>query len=185
MANLEQLNRELAKAADAANKRLGRMDMGQKKSAEYYAQEYSGVIMGKGGLKFSKGAAKSEKEARQRLKDLRDFMAKKGTTRKGWQEMHAKGISHATDTLNNMGFNVTQKELEQIIKETGGQSSKEFYLMQAAVSAAKEYGDEEFSPEELADIISERRSEQQTVEDLIRRRQQRPKTRRRPPRNRR
>ena len=167
MATISEMNRTLKQMADAANKRLGRMEAGQRTQASYYAQNYAGTIMGKGGLKFSKAAASSEAEARKRINDLRDFLDKKSSSKKEWSKAQKQSVSKAIGDLKRKGFNVTEKEFKQIVNETGGQSSKEFYYMLAVVTAAKQDPDEEFDAEEMANIVKARRSEQKVVEDLI------------------
>lgn len=183
MAITKEMQRELASAARAANRRLERATQGQLDALEHNIKNYHTRTNDEGELRFSQGKAKSESEYRQRMDELNKFMNAKTSTRKGWENVRRESISKANDKLSEMGYDVTDEELAQIAKETGGHNAA-FYRALENVTAAKmdmydDYEDEfddiddfiELNEQQLNELIYERRSDQQAAEQLIKQRQ--------------
>ena len=168
----KEMQRELARKARAANRRLERATEGQRRSLEHNIRGYH-TREGARGIVFQQGAAKNEREYRQRMAELEAFMEKsKTSTRRGWEELKKANISKAQESLTNMGYDVTDEELEIILKETGG-SSKAFYRALENVMAAKEEADNELTAENIRNAINERRSDYEATLTLQRARRRR------------
>lgn len=167
-------NRELARLARAANRRLERATAGQRSELDHYLKGYH-TREGAHGTVFQQGKAKTEAEYRQRMNELRSFMEGKTSTRRGWESVKQEGVSKAADTLKEQGYDITDEELAQILKETGGKKAagNNFYKALNNVQAAKEKKanrgkDTDLSPEELSAEISRRNTEQQAATRLAR-----------------
>lgn len=171
MAISKEQQKELTKLARAANRRLERASAGQRKSLEHNIQEYHTKVTTRG-LVFEQGKAKTELEYRQRMAELRKFMAAKTSTRKGWEQLRKENLAKAQTTIVEMGYDVTDEELEIIIRETGG-SSKAFYKALEFVTAEKSEREDwtELSAEEIVDAIRERKTDYEMTLELIKARE--------------
>ena len=152
-----QMQKQLANLARAANRRLERASAGQRRSLEYNIKGYQTKTTSRG-LVFKQGKAQSAAEYRQRMAELNKFMGAKTTTRKGWEKLKQENISKAQDSLEKMGYDITDDELDTILKEVGG-GSKEFYKALENVQAAKGITGDELSADEIRDAIYSRRSD--------------------------
>ena len=161
MAISAKQQQELAKLARAANRRLERATEGQRKSLEYNIKGYH-IREGSRGTVFQQGKAKTEREYRQRMAELRAFMGAKTSKRSGWETLKKSNMRKAQDTLSEMGYDITDKELEIVLKETGG-SSKAFYRALENVQAAKDPDTEELTAEEVRAAIADRRTDYQAT----------------------
>lgn len=183
MAITKEMQRELANAARAANRRLERASQGQLDALEHNIKNYHTRTNAAGEMRFSQSKASTEAEYRQRMSELNKFMNAKTSTRKGWENVRRDSLSKANDKLSEMGYDVTDEELAQIAKETGGHNAA-FYRALENVTAEKmamyedeedDFGDiDEFielNEKQLNDIIYQRRSDQQAAEQLIKQRQ--------------
>lgn len=167
-------NKELAKLARAANRRLERATEGQRSALDYYLKDYH-TRQGAHGAVFQQGKAKTEAEYRQRMAELKSFMSGEISTRRGWESVKQEGIEKAADTLRSQGYDLTDEELAQILRETGGKKAagNNFYKALNNVQAAKEKKanrgkDTELTPQELKSEIARRNSEQQAAVRLAR-----------------
>lgn len=151
----------LAKLARAANRRLERSTPGQRRSLEYNIKGYH-TREGARGTVFQQGKAKSESEYRQRMAELEAFMKAKTSTRGGWEKLKKENMQKAQGTLREMGYQVTDEELEAVLQETGG-SSRAFYRALENVQAAKGPEQEELTAEEVQQAINERRTDYQAT----------------------
>ena len=151
-----QMQKQLANLARAANRRLERASAGQRRSLEYNIKGYNTKSTSRG-LVFKQGKAKSAAEYRQRMAELNKFMNAKTTTRRGWEKLKSENISKAQESLEKMGYDITDDELDTILKEVGG--SKEFYKALENVQAAKGITGDELSADEIRDAIYSRRSD--------------------------
>ena len=170
MAISKEQQHALRNAARAANRRLERASKGQYESLRYNIQGYHVRKNAAGELRFSQAAAKTEAEYRSRIAELNKFMEARTSTKKGWKSIKEEGIRTAGGTLEDMGYEVTDDELKNIIEETGGSKKNPaaFYRALENVTAAKmEQEKGELSKEELQDAISSRRTDQQAVAALL------------------
>ncbi len=159
MAISKEQQRELKNLARAANRRLERASAGQRKSLEYNIKGYN-VREGKYGKAFSQAAAKTEREYKQRLAELEKFMSAQTSTRKGWESLQRSNIEKATGTLSEMGYDVTEDELEAILKEVGGAKGGQFYKALENVQAFKEEtGLTDLTKEDIEKAVNWRKTE--------------------------
>jgi len=139
MANLDALNREIAKLARRANRRIERASEGQRAAIRSYQdRSRGGSGWDKGRGKFSAGKAKTEREALARLDRLSDFIESKTSTKKGWNEIVNKSLNKTGETLEKMGYDFTQRELKTILEESDAKSAREFYKILDTVQAYKD-----------------------------------------------
>lgn len=161
---------ELARLARAANRRLERATEGQRDSLEHNIKDYH-VRESKGGLKFQQGQAKSEAEYRQRKRELEKFMGAKTSTRGGWERIKEESLNKAGGKLRDMGYDVTDEEVVNIAKETGGHNPA-FYKALENLTAEKfeqellDEMDEEYY-EDLDEMLEQRRTDQQATEAFL------------------
>ena len=157
MAISKKQQQELKNLARAANRRLERATEGQRRSLQKNMQNYH-LIEGSRGAVFSQATAKTEREYEQRMKELRKFMKAKTSKRKGWEELKKSNIQKSQKTLGEMGYDVTDEELEMVIAETGG-SSPAFYKALENVQAAKGPEKDELTKAQVQDAIKQRRTD--------------------------
>ena len=163
----KEQNKQLARLARAANRRLERASEGQRKALEHYLEGYH-TREGSRGIVFQQGTAKNEREYRQRMAELKSFMEGKTSKRRSWEELKKTNVDKAQKTLEKMGYDVTDDELRIVLEETSG-SSKAFYRALENVQAAKSEG-EELSAEDVRNAIYQRRTDYEATLDLIRKR---------------
>lgn len=170
--NLAQLNAELAKMARAANRRIERATPGQRNAMAYYTRHYTTRQSEKYGFVFKQGAAKTMREAKQRLAELNRFMedAKQTTTRKGWEKLKRENVERAGKTIREaLDLDISDDELTVILKELGANKDKrEYYTVLNNVSAAKADKGDDLTPAEVRKAMRERRSEQESVMRVLR-----------------
>lgn len=158
MANITAAQqKELAYLARAANRRLERAPEGQRRSLEHNIKNYH-TREGSRGLVFQQGKAKTESEYRQRMAELKKFMAAKTSTRSGWEQLKKENMGKAQASLSDMGYDITDEELAIILEEEGG-GGKAFYKALENVQAAKGPENKELTPEEVKEAIYQRRSD--------------------------
>ena len=168
--NLAQLNAELAKMARAANRRIERATPGQRSALEHYTQGYATRESAKYGRVFKQGAAKTIREARQRLAELQRFTEAETTTRKGWEKLKRANVEKAGETIREaLDLDISDEELAIIFKELGANKNKrEFYAVLNNVAAAKADKGDDLTPAEVRKAMRERQSEQESVMRVLR-----------------
>lgn len=167
---------ELRKKARAANERIRKASGSAQRAYEHYTRKYHTYTSKKGERLFRTGAAKTEAEFRQRMRELDDFLKSDYTTKSGWQKSRKRGLSKAIETLENMGYDVTEEELANIIQETGGSSQRSAAFYRALENLTIEKLQKRYSEmkdEEFEEEIAERRTDQQAAEALIKARKER------------
>ncbi len=185
MALSKETQAELKLLGRRANRRLERATEGQRKALEYIIRGYH-TIGEKGSLRFSQGKAKTEAEARARLRELRSFLegdpeAREGelpiSTRAGWEAAKSLAVKNANETLkykyrNIKGiYNITDDELATILEETGGEKSMAFYSSLENVIIKKNRRrkanrDKPLSAKELGKAIADRKTDLQRIKEL-------------------
>lgn len=105
--------KELKRLAKQANNRLARASAGQRSALAYYMKD---KYITKSGF-FSKSIARSESEYRARKRELEDFLSGKTTTKKGWKKLKEENVLKAQETLEKMGYNLTEEELTIIFED--------------------------------------------------------------------
>lgn len=171
MANITAAQqKELAYLARAANRRLERATEGQRKSLEHNIKNYH-IREGSRGIVFRQGKAKTESEYRQRMAELKKFMAAKTSTRKGWEELKKENMEKAQESLTDMGYDITDDELATILAEEGGGSSA-FYKALENVQAAKGPDNKELTPEQVKKAMYQRKTDYQATLAAIKARKQ-------------
>lgn len=156
-----QQQRQLTMLARAMNRRLERATEGQRKSLEHNIKGYH-TRTGSRGIVFQQGKAKTEAEYWQRMAELKAFEKAKTSTRGGWEALKQSNMEKSQTTLKGMGYDISDAELEAVLKETGG-SSKAFYRALENVQAAKGPERQELSPEEVKNAVNERRTDYQAT----------------------
>lgn len=172
--------REFRNLVRAANRRLERAGAGQKAALEHYMSGYHTRTNDEGELRFSAAAPKTAAEMRQRTAELEKFMAGKTSTKRGWSDVQQRATSKAQEKLQDMGYDVTDEELRNIAKETGGHNAA-FYRALEQITAEKlenEYEEMFDDEEELFGEIELRRTDQEITERLLRARNAKNKKRR-------
>lgn len=183
MALTEKMQKELAGLARAANRRIERATEGQRNALEYYLRGYHTRKRDNGMIVFQQGKAKTEREYKARMKELKRFMEgdpeekdegyKPISTRAGWEKLKKENVSKAAETLRNAGNDITDEELEMILiegadEDIGGSDPVMLAAVQNVQIAKAEAGESWTpSPEAIRKAIEERRSDQERVEQLI------------------
>ena len=170
---------ELRKRARAANERIRTASENAQKAYEHYTEKYHTYKSKKGERLFKTGAAKTEAEYRQRMKELDAFLGSKYTTTGGWKKAVNKALQNANKKLDKMGYDVTEEELANVIKETGGakKNPAAFYRALENLTAEKILNelDEDIEDEDFGEEIEDRLSDQQAAEALIKAREEQKK----------
>lgn len=180
----KEMQRELSALARAANRRIERATEGQRNALEYYLRGYHTRKRDNGMIVFQQGKAKTEREYKARMKELKRFMEgdpedkeegyKPISTRAGWEKLKKENVSKAAETLRNAGNDITDEELEMILiegadEDIGGSDAVMLAAVQNVQIAKAEAGESWTpSPEAIRKAIEERRSDQERVEQLIR-----------------
>lgn len=183
MALTEKMQSELRNLARAANRRIERATEGQRNALEYYLRGYHTRKRDNGMIVFQQGKAKTEREYKARMKELKRFMEgdpedkeegyKPISTRAGWEKLKKENVSKAAETLSNAGNDITDEELEMILiegadEDIGGSDPVMLAAVQNVQIAKAEAGESWTpSPEAIRKAIEERRSDQERVEQLI------------------
>lgn len=171
--------KELANLARAANRRLERAGKEQRSTLEYYLRKYH-TREGSRGLVFKQGQAKTEREYRARMAELRAFMGTEEqpsiSSIRRWEEVKAANLSAGIEKLRSKrkGGQLSDAEIAQVIKETGGKkkAGKAFYTALSNVRAAKRKKNKGkgktdsltgLTDEEISAAINSRRSEYQAT----------------------
>ena len=156
----KEMQRELAYKARAANRRLERASEGQRSALEHYIKGYSGTRESSRGTMFQQGAAKTETEYRQRMRELEKFMGGETSTRRGWKELKSSNVEKAAGTLGEMGYDISEDELVALLEEIpDGADSATYYKALENVQAAKNKKGGTLTRKEIIKAISERRSD--------------------------
>lgn len=161
MAISKEQQRQLKNLARAANRRLERASEGQREALEFNIKKYH-TRKGKYGRSFSQATAKTEREYKQRMAELEKFMRAKTSTKRGWESLQKSNVEKAIETLDQMGYDISEKELAVILRELKGLKGKDFYTVLENVEAAKyekESNGEEFTEADLKKELNTRREE--------------------------
>lgn len=184
MAITSEMQRELVNLARAANRRIERATEGQRNALEYYLRGYHTRKRDNGMIVFQQGNAKTEREYKARMKELKRFMEgdpkekdeeyKPISTRAGWEKLKKENVAKAAETLRAAGNDITDEELEMILiegaeEDIGGSDPVMLAAVQNVQIAKAEAGEKWTpSPEAIRAAIDQRRSDQERVEQLIR-----------------
>lgn len=149
---------EIRKLTRRANRRIERAKGGQ----ETYLK---GIVKRATGAEKFSAATKglTYEQAAAKLKQLDKFLGTRSTTRKGWKEIKRKSVKKANNTLNLYGYDLTDEELAEILKQIGGASREEFYRAVNLVSAAKGKEDWEGTADQIADAINQKLDYQEAL----------------------
>lgn len=144
---------EIARLTRLANRRLERATGGQKSYLEYAVKKATGAE------KFSaatKGLTFTQAQAK--LHELYKFIDYKGSTKAGWEELKQISVERANETLSDMGYDLTDEELADILKQLDNNKRSEFYRAVNLVEAAKQAAGDtwEGSTEQIAAAINEK-----------------------------
>ena len=169
MAITAQQQRELAAAARRANRRIERASEGQKEAFNYFIRNYHTRTREDGTVVFKQGKAGSEAEYYSRMKELEKFLSAETTTRKGWESIKKSNVSKAGTTIRKQGFNISDRELKNILQELPAKNSKAaFYKALENVEISKgRKKNKELSQEEIRKAVKSRRTDQQRTEALL------------------
>ena len=173
MALTQEMQRELAARARAANRRLERATEGQRKALEHYTRQYHTRQRDNGMIVFQQGKAKTEAEYKARMRELELFMgtAERPTisARKEWERVKRENVKAAGETLRDEGSSITDEELATLLEELDEGSTAEFYKALANVEIAKEKAGSGWSatPEAIRSAMAARRSAQERAVALI------------------
>lgn len=168
---------ELKKQARAANERIRGATESQQAAYQYYTSKYHTYKSKNDELLFRTGQAKTEKEYRQRMDELKKFLKSDYTTKSGWKKIQQEALSRSQDKLSEMGYDVTEEEIANIARETGGHNAA-FYRALENITAQKlmdEWEDEDFfryDEDDFEQELEQRRTDQEAAELLIRAREE-------------
>ena len=163
--------KEIRRLTRAANRRLERATPGQRSALEYYVNKSTGAN------KFS-AATKglTSEHAELKIKILNRFMEPDGiSTSKGWDRMKRENVRKANETLTTEGYDLTDEELAEILRQVGSAKGAEFYRAVNLVSAAKAEAGENWhgTPKEIADAIAQKATYQEALKMALEAREQR------------
>lgn len=155
---------EIARLTRLANRRLERATGGQRSYLEYAVEKATGA------KKFSaatKGLTFTQAQAK--LHELYKFVDYKGSTKAGWEELKAISVERANETLSNMGYNLTDEELADILKQLDTNKRSEFYRAVNLVEAAKQAAGDKWEgrTEQIADAIKEKADNQEALQRAL------------------
>lgn len=149
-----------------ANRRIERATGGQKRALQHYA----------GGVKFS-AATKglSSQQGQAQIEKLKRFLDSPATTIKGWRRIKRENVRKANETLQNMGYDLMDEELADILEQLEDNSRTNFYRAVNLVEAAKQEAGEDWegSEEQIQEAIMEKATAQQALEEALNARKQR------------
>lgn len=161
MAITKQMQRELANKARAANRRLERASEGQRRALEHYMKGYSNTREGKYGTVFKQGAAKTEAEYRQRMKELDKFMKGETTTHKGWEALKKRTVEKANEKLKQMGYKYSDAELTSVLEEASPKEQNFYHVLNVVQAFRDATGDDEIDDELIIEALTSRLSDYQ------------------------
>jgi hypothetical protein len=147
-----------------ANRRLERASEGQRNALEYYVKAMTGST------KFSASyAGLTYAQANAKLKSLQKFLDAKSSKISGWKAIKAANVSKANATLQQQGYDLTDKELAEILQQVDTADRKDFYRAVNLVQAAKveSAGAWSGSSSEIADAIKSKATAQEALERAI------------------
>lgn len=182
MAISDQMQRELAKLARAANRRLERADKNQRAALDYYLRKYH-TRQGAHGTVFQQGKAKTEREYRARMKELERFMGTEDnptiSAKKRWEAVKQSNLEAGIEKLQGK-YDLPDEVLAQVIMETGGKkkAGKTFYTAlnnvmvtterkKAAAAAENKDPFTGLTPDEVSEAINSRMTEYQVTLELV------------------
>ena len=155
---------EIRKLVRRANRRIERATGGHESSLQYMVKKLTGAekfSAATKGLTYEQAAAK--------LKQLDRFLGAKTTTISGWKEVKQENVEKATETLERMGYDITDEEFSEILKQIDSMNKKEFYHAINKVAAAKEEAGDEWtvSSEQIREALAEKISFQEAQQRAI------------------
>ena len=179
MAITDAMQRDLAKLARAANRRLERAGESQRSALDYYLKDYH-TRQGAHGTVFQQGKAKTEREYRARMKELERFMGTEDkpsiSAKKQWEAVKQSNLESGIEKLQGK-YDLPEEVLAQVIKETGGKkkAGKAFYTalnnVMAAARRKKAAADEDsftgLNADEVTQAINSRNTEYQATLELL------------------
>ena len=175
----DAMQRNLAKMARAANRRLERAEESQRSALDYYLKDYH-TRQGAHGTVFQQGKAKTEREYRARMKELERFMGTEDkptiSAKKQWEAVKQSNLESGIEKLQGK-YDLPDEVLAQVIKETGGKkkAGKAFYTalnnVMAAARRKKAAADEDsftgLTSGEVTQAINSRNTEYQATLELL------------------
>ena len=183
----KEQQKELARLARAANRRLERATEGQRAYLEYQIRKYHTRERESGMRVFQQGKASTTAEFNARMRELRRFMGYddkqvRSSYRKGWEQMKAEQVAAGGAKLRGIKVNITDEELALILQELDAKN-KDATLYDALVNvelAKEEAGDKwEPSQEAIQTALAEKRDDQEKTERLLRLREENKKNKKR------
>lgn len=155
---------EIRKLVRRANRRIERATGGHESYLKHMVQRTIGRD------KFS-AATKglTYEEAAKKLKELDRFLGAKTSTITGWKEEKAENVRKGAETLGRQGYDLTDQEFAEILKQVDSKNKQELYSAINKVQAAKAEAGEEWSgsSKQIAEAIAEKISFQQALEQAI------------------
>lgn len=146
-----------------ANRRIERATPGQRSALQYYVNKATGAnkfSAATKGLTYEQAAAK--------LKALETFLSSPSSTRKGWDIIKRENVRKANETLKEMGYDLTDEELAEILEQIDTSSKVDFYRAVNLVQAEKEdNNDWTGSGSQISKAIAEKATAQQALEKAI------------------
>lgn len=167
-----QQRAEIARLTRQANRRIERATGGQLSALEYWMEKQTGAA------KFSASSAGlTYEQAEAKLELLEQFRGLKSSKITSWKEMKRESVNKANETFGEMGYDLTDEELADILKQLDSKKRSDFYRAVNLVQAAKEKAGEswEGSSSEIAAAIAEKASYQEALERGLEAREERAK----------
>lgn len=159
-----------------ANQIIDRAIAGQKEHLQYNVKAMTGSN------RFSTGRLNqlSYEQAAKKLEDLNKFYDAKSVFKAGWRDIVEKAVDTANVTLNKMGFDLTNAELAETLKQLNdiqtadkyvglnaqqkrAQKRREFYEAVEKVQANKARGNWEGSAQDIGEALAQQLSAQQSL----------------------
>lgn len=141
--SLTEANKELAKWARAANRRIERATPGQREAIQKYTRGYHTRESEKYGRVFKQGKAANLREARQRLTEIKAFMEGGTSTKTGWKKIKEENVKAAGKTIRGgLGLEISDTELATLLEELGANKDKKAYyryLENVAIAKERKY----------------------------------------------
>lgn len=159
-----QQKAEIIKLTRRANRRIERASAGQKSALNYMVRKATGAD------KFS-AATKglTYEQAALKLKQLDRFLGSKTSMITGWKEVKQENVEKAVNTLDQMGYDITDDEFAEILNQIDTKNKQEFYHAINKVAAAKEELGDKWtgSKKQIREALAEKISFQEAQERAI------------------
>ena len=164
-----------------ANRRIERASAGQRSALEYFVQK----AVGKNKWSAATKGYTSE-QANLLLSQLKKFLTAQSTTKRGWEytdfekgigrhtnqgwiAMKQANVSTAAGTLSTMGYDISEDELAEILKQIDAKDRSEFYRAVNLVQAKKEEKGDKWkgSSKQIREALEEKATAQEALDKAI------------------